>query len=88
MTACSLDSPGRFQFREETDNHAQSLPTAAAEGKLSLFRAARLRNAILPEWCRANRTMCRRFLRPVGGQPAPRNGLHPTSCTRSPIFSR
>ncbi len=36
MTAYSLDSPGGFEFREETDNHAQSLPTAAAEGKLSI----------------------------------------------------
>jgi hypothetical protein len=36
MTACSLDSSGAFQLREEADNHAQSLPTAAPEGKTSI----------------------------------------------------
>jgi hypothetical protein len=37
MTASALNSSSGFQFREEADDHAQSLPTAAPEGKLSLF---------------------------------------------------
>jgi hypothetical protein len=36
MTPYSLDSSGGLEFREEADNHAQSLPTAAPEGKLSI----------------------------------------------------
>jgi hypothetical protein len=39
MTAYSLDSSGGFEFREEADNHAQSLPTAALEGKSSIASA-------------------------------------------------
>jgi len=41
MAAYSLDSSGWFQFREEANDHAQSLPTAAPEGKLSLARCVR-----------------------------------------------
>jgi hypothetical protein len=39
MTAYSLDSSGGLEFREEADDHAQSLPTAAPEGKLSIASA-------------------------------------------------
>jgi hypothetical protein len=31
-----LDAAGGFEFGKEADNHAQSLPSAAAEGKLRI----------------------------------------------------
>ena len=36
VAAGALHSAGGFQLRKEADNHAQSLPSAAAEGKLRI----------------------------------------------------
>jgi hypothetical protein len=40
VTPGALDSAGGFEFGEEANNHAQSLPTAAPEGKAAFAMTA------------------------------------------------
>ena len=87
MAARSLDSPGRFQFREETDNHAQSLPTAAAEGKLSLLFRARAFIQLAARGRRFSRDRCPPDVR-CDRAHRNRSSRPPPSCRRCAQFVR